>query len=282
MSLDQKHISLLKRTFKDPLKTLTMKKIFTYTFYAKKNFRFLLLLLVLLVALPSIDTQEAEAQTTKTGNFFTRRFKRKSNFKRKGKNSTAFQRKPFKCEDVGKTKIEQVKVSRKQLRRWEDERQVKAEQEKMRAQRQAKAKSNKIEENVVISASSKNDMEEIASRKSNVTKQDTEVKIEKIEVKEENTERVGWYSSEKPDAPKVSPIAINQKNEITSQKNKEELEIAAKHAKLGYTIVLQSNNEKQLQTIKNYLISIGTEENSIEIKSSEIRTQNEVIVKIEK
>lgn len=261
-----------------------MKQIFTYTFYAKKTFRFVLLLLILLVALPVIEVPQAEAQTTKTGNFFTRRFKRKNKFQRKSKNSTTFQRKPFKCSEVGKPKVEQIKVSKKQLRRWEEERLVKAEQEKLREQRQAKAKNNKTEENILISASSKNDLEEIANQTNNKTKNEIEVKTEnrqEIEIKEEeNTERAGWYSSEKPDAPKISPIIINQKNEITSNKNKEELEIAAKHSRLGYRIVLESNNEKQLQTVKNYLISIGTEEEAIKIITSQ--NQNQVSIKIEK
>ena len=149
-----------------------MKQIFTYTFYAKKVLRPLLLLLILLVAMPVIETQQAEAQTTKTGNFFTRRFKRKNKFQRKAKNSTAFKRKPFKCSEVGKQKIEQIKVSKKQLRRWEEERLVKAEQERLKEQRQAKVKNNKTNEDVVMSASSKNDMEEISDKaapeKSNV------------------------------------------------------------------------------------------------------------------
>ncbi len=90
-----------------------MKQFFTYTFYAKKAVRFLLLLLILLVAMPVIEVPQVEAQTTKKGNFFTRRFKRKAKFRRKSKNSTAFQRKPFSCGDIGKTKIDQVKVSKK-------------------------------------------------------------------------------------------------------------------------------------------------------------------------
>ncbi|WP_375562400.1 hypothetical protein ACE193_07580 [Bernardetia sp. OM2101] len=258
-----------------------MKQIFTYTFYAKKTFRFLLLLLVLLVALPSVDTQQVEAQTTKTGNFFTRRFKRKNKFKRKSKNSTAFQRKPFKCSEVGKPKVEQIKVSKKQLRRWEEERLVKAEQEKLKEQRQAKAQKNKTEENIVMSASSKNDLEEIANQKNERAEKDTRLEIENNDVKEDvSTERAGWYSSEKPEAPKVSPIIVNQKNEITSKKNKQELEIAAKHSRLGYTIVLESNNEKQLQTVKNYLISIGATAETIKVNTSE--NQNEVSLKIEK
>jgi hypothetical protein len=264
-----------------------MKQIFTYTFYARKTVRFLLLLLVLLVAMPVIETQQAEAQTTKTGNFFTRKFKRKNKFQRKSKNSTAFKRKPFKCSEVGVQKVEQVKVSKKQLRRWEEERLVKAEQEKLREQRLAKAKNNKVNENIVVSASTKNDMEEIASRTSHSTKKDTEAKTEtKTENseanEEENIERVGWYSSEKPDAPKISPIVINQKNEITSNKNKQELEIAAKHSRLGYSIVLESNDEKQLQAVKKYLISIGAEEESIKIKSSENEKESEVAIQIEK
>lgn len=260
-----------------------MKQFFTYTFYAKKTLRFLLLLLILLVVLPNIDTQQVEAQTTKTGNFFTRRFKRKSNFKRKSKTSTAFQRKPFKCEDVGKTKIEQIKVSKKQLRRWEEDRLVKAEQERLKEQRQAKG--NKTKENVVMSASSKNDMEEIVGRKNKV-ETEKETKKDKTEAtelkKEENIERAGWYSSEKPDAPKISPIIINQKNEIISQKNKQELEIVAKHSRLGYNIILESNNEKQIQVVKKYLISIGTEEESIKIKSSKNQKENEIAIQIEK
>jgi hypothetical protein len=134
-----------------------------------------------------------------------------------------------------------------------------------------------------MSASSENDMEEIASLK-NVDKKDTETKkAENTEVKEEeSTEQLGWYSSEKPDAPKISPIIINQKNEIIGQKNKQELEIAAKHARLGYNIVLESNNEKQLQAVKNHLISIGTEEETIKIKSSETTNQNQVNITIEK
>jgi hypothetical protein len=260
-----------------------MKQFFTHTFYTKKALRFVLLLLILLVALPSIDTHQAEAQTTKTGNFFTRRFKRTHKFNRKSKNSTAFQRKPFSCEDIGKTKVEQVKVSKKQLRRWEEERLVKVEQERLREQRQAQAKNNKVEENMVMSASSKDNMEEIASQKNNTVKKDTEIKAKETQIKEEeNPEKVGWYDSEKPDAPKISPIAINSKNEITSQKSKQELEIVAKYARLGYTIILESNNEKQLQTIKNYLISIGTEEDSIKIKSFATINQKEVSLKIEK
>lgn len=260
-----------------------MKQFFTYTFYAKKTVRFLLLVLVLLVALPVIDTQQAEAQTTKTGNFFTRRFTRKHKFQKKSKNSTAFQRKPFKCSEVGKPKVEQIKVSKKQLRRWEEERLVKAEQEEARKQRHAKAKNNTVnkEEDMVLSASTENDIEEMASQKNNTIKKDTEIKKEEVK-EEENTERVGWYSSEKPDAPKISPIVVNQKNEITSQKNKQELEIAAKHSRLGYNIILESNNEKQLQAVKKYLISIGTEEETIKIKSSENQTKNEIAIKIEK
>ncbi len=268
-----------------------MKQFFTLI-STKNSFRFILLLLIFLVALPIIETQQAEAQTQKTGNFFTRRFTRTHKFNRKAKNSTAFQRKPFSCEDIGKTKVEQVKVSKKQLRRWEEERLVKAEQEKAKEQRLAKTEKNKPqnrEEDIIISVSSENDMEEIASKKNNTSisknttsKKNIEVKEEKIVVKEEESvERRGWYSSEKADAPKISPIVINQKNEITSQKNKQELEIAAKHARLGYTIVLESNNEKQLQTVKNYLISIGTEEETIKLNASSTN-QNEVNIKIEK
>lgn len=269
-----------------------MKQFFTYTFYTKKTARFLFLFLVFLMAMPIIEIPQAEAQTTKTGNFFTRRFTRKSTFKRKSKKSTAFQRKPFKCEDVGKTKVEQVKVSKKQLRRWEEERLVKAEQEEAKQQRLAKTTTKK-DENTTISASSKNDMKEIASQKNNTTTKKKEEKKEEpklVETKteetktiqEEKTEPVNWYSSEKPSAPKISPIIINQKNEITNQKNKQELEIAAKHARLGYSIVLESNNEKQVQAVKKYLISIGTEEESIKIKSSENETENEIAIQIEK
>ncbi len=258
-----------------------MKQIFTYTFYARKTVRFLLLLSVLLVAMPVIETQQAEAQTTKTGNFFTKKFKRKNKFQKKSKNSTAFQRKPFSCEDIGKTKVEQVKVSKKQLRRWEEERLVKAEQEEARQQRQAKNNITNTKENIVLSASTKNDIEEMASQKNNMIKKDTEIKKEVIK-EEENTERADWYSSEKPDTPKISPIVINQKNEITSQKNKQELEIVAKHSRLGYTIILESNNEKQIQVVKKYLLSIGTEEETIKIKSSENQQENEVAIQIEK
>lgn len=273
-----------------------MKQFFTIlSTNNKKSFRFILLLLILLVALPVLETPQAEAQTTKTGNFFTRRFTRTHKFNRKAKNSTAFQRKPFSCEDIGKTKVEQVKVSKKQLRRWEEERLVKAEQEKAKEQRVAKTENNKAEnkeEEIIISASSENDMEEIASKKNNISltknttkksvEKNSEVKEEKNVVKEEeNTERRGWYSSEKADAPKISPIVINQKNEITNQKNKQELEIAAKHSRLGYTIVLESNNEKQLETVKNYLISIGTQEETIKLNASSTN-QNEVNIKIEK
>lgn len=256
-----------------------MKQFFTYTFYAKKTFRFLLLLLILLVAIPIIEAPQAEAQTTKTGNFFTKRFKRKNKFKRKSQKSTAFKRKPFSCEDIGKTKVAQIKVSKKQLRRWEEERQVKVEQEKLKEQRQAKNNVKKQEENIVLSASAKNNIEEVANQKKELETK----KAENTELKkEETTEQLGWYSSEKPELPQVSPIIVNQKNEITSQKNRQELEIAAKHARLGYKIVLESNNEKQLETVKNYLMSIGTENESIEIKSSETTNQNEVSVTIEK
>ncbi|AFM03546.1 hypothetical protein Fleli_1108 [Bernardetia litoralis DSM 6794] len=253
-----------------------MKQFFTYTFYAKKTFRCLLLLLILLVALPIIEVPQAEAQTNKTGNFFTRRFTRKNKFQKKSKNKTAFKRKPFKCSEVGKQKIEQIKVSRKQLRRWEEERLVKAEQEKAKEQRQAKNNTINTDENILLSASSENDMEEIVSQKNNTIKKDTEITITK---EEENTERAGWYSSKKPDAPKISPIKVSQKNEIL---NKAELEIAAKHARLGYTIVLEANNKKQLQTVKNYLISIGTQNEAIKINTSEIINQDEIIIKIEK
>ena len=275
-----------------------MKQFFTYTFYAKKTVRFLLLLLILLVAIPVLEIQQAEAQTTKTGNFFTRRFKRKNKFQKKSKNSTVFQRKPFKCSEVGKPKVEQVKVSKKQLRRWEEERLVKAEQERFKEERQARNEKSSSEggrnknEDVVLSASSKNDIEQIAKSGEDETvnkirnkienKNEEDLKIEKdSKTKEEETEQAGWYSSEKPDAPKISPI-LDQKNEITNHKNKEELEIAAKYARLGYTIVLESSNEKQLQTVKKYLLSIGTEENAMKIKSSEINHNNEVVIRIEK
>lgn len=261
-----------------------MKQFFTYTFYAKKTFRFLLLLLILLVAIPIIEAPQAEAQTTKTGNFFTKRFKRKNKFKRKSQKSTAFKRKPFSCEDIGKTKVAQIKVSKKQLRRWEEERNVKVEQEKLKEQRQAKNNIKDQEENILFSASAKNNIEEVANQKKDLeTKKIETKKVESTEVKkEETTEQLGWYSSEKPELPQVSPIIVNQKNEITSQKNRQELEIAAKHARLGYKIVLESNNEKQLETVKNYLMSIGTENESIEIKSSETINQNEVSITIEK
>ncbi|WP_338814665.1 hypothetical protein V9L05_05325 [Bernardetia sp. Wsw4-3y2] len=260
-----------------------MKQFFTYTFYAKKIFRFLLFLLILLVAMPIIETPKVEAQTTKTGNFFTRRFKRKNKFRRKSKNSTAFQRKPFSCDDIGKTKVEQIKVSKKQLRRWEEERLVKAEQQKLKEQRQAKNNTKTQEENMVLSASSKNNIEEIATQKSNTLKKETETKKEKTEEeKKESIETVGWYSSEKPDVPKISPIRINQKNEVIGQKNKEELEIAAKYSRLGYTITLESNNQKQLEIVKQYLLSISAEEETIKIKPSETANQNEVNIKIEK
>ncbi len=258
-----------------------MKQIFTHTFFPKKAIRFLLMLLILLVAMPIIQTKKAEAQTTKTGNFFTKRFKRKNRFKRKSKNSTAFQRKPFKCSEVGKTKVEQIKVSKKQLRRWEEERLVKAEQEKMK-QRQTKNYDTK--QSVILSASSKNDIQEISSQtKMNIIQENIEIEPSKAQKKEDkNTEKGGWYSSQKHNLPKIAPILINKKNQIATQKNKQELEIAAKHARLGYTIILESNNENQLQIIKKHLISIGTEEKSIKIKSSQNENQNEVNLKIEK
>lgn len=262
-----------------------MKQFFTYTFYAKKIFRFLLFLLILLVAMPIIETPKVEAQTTKTGNFFTRRFKRKNKFRRKSKNSTAFQRKPFSCDDIGKTKVEQIKVSKKQLRRWEEERLVKAEQQKLKEQRQAKNNTKTQEENMVLSASSKNNIEEIATQKNNTIKKETETKKEKTKTEEEQKESIetaGWYSSEKPDVPKISPIKINQKNEVIGQKNKEELEIAAKYSRLGYIITLESNSEKQLEIVKQYLLSISAEEETIKIKPSETANHNEVNIKIEK
>jgi len=45
---------------------------------------------------------------------------------------------------------------------------------------------------------------------------------------------------------------------------------------------LASNNEKQLQAVKDYLVSIGTEEEAIKIKSSETTNQNQVHITIEK
>ncbi|WP_338769012.1 hypothetical protein WAF17_08995 [Bernardetia sp. ABR2-2B] len=254
-----------------------MKQFFTYTFYAKKIVRFLLFFLVLLVAMPIIETPKVEAQTTKTGNFFTRRFKRKNKFRRKSKNSTAFQRKPFSCDEIGKTKVKQIKVSKKQLRRWEEERMVKAEQQRLKEERQAKNNAKTQEEDVVLSASSKNDIEEIANSKSNTEK--TETKVEK---EEDKTEVVGWYSSEKPTTPRISPIKIGQKNEIAIQKNKEELEIAAKYSRLGHTIFLESTSEKQLEVVKNYLLSIGAEEEAIKTKKSQRANGDEVNIKIEK
>ncbi len=259
-----------------------MKQLFTYTYYIRKAFRFLLLVLVLLIALPAIETTQVEAQTTKKGNFFTKRFKRKNKFNRKSKNKTAFQRKPFSCGDIGKQKVEQIKVSKKQLRRWEEERLVGMEQERLKEERQAKtqnSKSSTIEEKVIFSASSENNLEEVAIKKNSFIEKKTSNKTEKQ--KEENKEEKGWYSSEKADAPKISPILINQKNEIT-QRSKKELEIAAKYSRLGYFIVLESKYEKQSEKIREYLISIGTDNETIRIQSSEQLNQNEVIIKIEK
>jgi len=278
-----------------------MKQFFTYPFYIKKSFRFILLLLIILVGFPVIETPQAEAQTNNTGNFLTKRFKRTHKFKRKSKNSTAFQRKPFSCEDIGKTKVEQLKTSKKQILRWEEERLVKAEQDKIKEQRQANTQNKSTDtEEIVILASSETDMDEMSKQKKKTVttlkkdiptnkenkivikaeKKVVEKEVENVEVVE-NSEPAGWYTSEKPDAPKISPILINQKDEIASQKNKQDLEIVAKHSRLGYKIVLESNNEKQLQTVKNYLISIGTEEETIQINSS-TTSQNEVNIKIEK
>lgn len=259
-----------------------MKQFFTLIFSIKKSFRFLILLLILLVALPIIETTQAEAQTSKTGNFFTRRFKRTHKFNRKSKNSTAFQRKPFSCEDIGKIKVEQAKVSKKQLRHWEEERLVQAQQEELKEQRQAKAQTKSTNtENIAISASSKNDMEEFATKKS-ITKLETAPTTLPIAQKIEDQKERGWYSSAEADAPKISPILFNSKNEIISQNNKQELEIAAKHARLGYSIILQSANQKQVEAVKNYLISIGTEKEAIKVNSSSTENQNEVSIKIEK
>ncbi|WP_291721493.1 hypothetical protein [Bernardetia sp.] len=263
-------MAILKLKEKEFLKDLTMKHYFTLLF-TKKIIRFLTLLLILLVAMPAIDVPQAEAQTKKTGNFFTRRFKRKNKFQRKSKSSTAFQRKPFKCSEVGKQKVKQLKVSKKQLRRWEEERLVKAEQERLREQRQARVTEKK--EEVVLTASTDNDISQVAKKEHE--------KVKKTEQKEESTPK-GWYSSETPDAPKVPPFLFNQKNEIENQRSREEVETVAKYSRLGYLIVLKSSNEKQLQKAKEYLISLGAEKENIKLDSSVSDKENQVEIKIEK
>ena len=245
-----------------------MKQYFTLLF-TKKIIRLLLLTLSLLVAMPIIDAPNAEAQTKRTGNFFTRKFKRKNKFHRKAKNSTAFQRKPYKCSEVGKQKVRQLRVSKKQLERWEEERLVKAEREK-------RNKANQVQtQDLVLSASSKNSIEVVA------TSPKSEKETTTVEEKKEK-EPVGWYSSEKPETPTISPVLLSQNGKITDRKSKKELETAAKYSKLGYDIVLESNDDQHMQIIKNYLISIGAESESIKTNLSETANTNEVSIKIEK
>lgn len=244
-----------------------MKQYFTLLF-TKRIIRLLLLTLALLVVMPAMDMPQAEAQTKRTGNFFTRKFKRKNKFHRKSKNSTAFQRKPYKCSEVGKQKVRQLKVSKKQLQRWEEERLVRAEQEKLKGKLKTKDK----KEEVTLTASSENDISQVAKK---------EIVSETVEKKETATPK-SWYSSESPDAPKISPLLFQQGNIIELQKNKEELETVAKYSRLGYSVTLESNNEQQLQKAKEYLISIGTEKENIKISSAVSDKENQVEIKIEK
>ncbi len=153
----------------------------------------------------------------------------------------------------------------------------------MREKKQAQVKNE--QENMVFSVSSKNNIEEAANQKTIFIEESVQkdnVASQEEELKKESTESKGWYSSQKPDAPIISPFMISKKNEITNKKNNQELETIAKYSRLGYKIALEGNNEKQLEVVRKYLISIGTEEEFIQIKPSESTVQNEIKVTIEK
>jgi hypothetical protein len=202
-----------------------------------------------------------------------------------------FKQKPFKCADVGRSKIKEQRFSKRQQKLWAESFARRAEKEKQ-ALLAAPIETTKPTE--VITASTAKTAPALEKTSSLTTATPTKT-VTALAPKKEPTSPAGsvWYTSEKPVAPSLSPLPFIGDEDELSAADIEVLKIAAKYTRYGYTVeineylsheeIAQGKNEpyKRSNRLKSYLIAhLGAVSEDIYI-NSKVRESGDILRRIE-
>ncbi|WP_027001117.1 hypothetical protein [Hugenholtzia roseola] len=202
-----------------------------------------------------------------------------------------FKQKPFKCADVGRSKIKEQRFSKRQQKLWAESFAKRAEKEK---QALLAAPIEVVEPTEVVTASTAKTTPTFtasAPTKSLVAPKTAAT----LAPKKEPTSPSGsvWYTSEKPVAPTLSPLPFIGDEDELSAADIEILKMAAKYTRYGYTVEIneylskqeieEGKNEpyKRSNRLKSYLIAhLGAVSEDIYI-NSKVRESGDILRRIE-